>query len=188
MTYENSFWQRLHNYPINKQALKEILDIKDTDTYLKNDDPKKGYWDDLPINTCTDVSKWTENQKQIMGQKFGDVVVVGRVKRPPRKIVFYLSILRKYGDHFTKNLEDFEEDWKRFRSNYGNNRKPSYVFKCVCGRYTKFKIKTVRKLPRELQVCSHCVFRKVNRGDTNVMKYIAKKKEEALKRKEHGIK
>ena len=54
MTYENSFWQRLHNYPINKQALKEILDIKDSD--FRKDDPKKGYWDNLPINTCTDVN------------------------------------------------------------------------------------------------------------------------------------
>ena len=40
------------------------------------------------MNTCTDVNEWTENQKQIMGQKFGDVVVVGRVKRPPRKLFF----------------------------------------------------------------------------------------------------
>tara|TARA_R100001440_G_scaffold65694_1_gene86592 strand:- start:34 stop:606 length:573 start_codon:yes stop_codon:yes gene_type:complete len=180
MTYENSFWQRLHNYPINKLALKEILDIKDTD--LRSDNPKKGYWDKLPINTCTDVDKWSANQKVMMGKKFGDVFIVGRITRPQRKVAFYLSILKKYGDHFTKNLEDFNEDWKRFSKNYSSNRKPTYVFKCVCGRYTKFKIYTVKRLPRELQVCSHCVFMKKNRGDLKVIEYLDIKKEQKLQR------
>lgn len=184
---ENSFWKRLHNYPINKQALKEILDVKDSDTdseslgYLKGDG-SKGFWDDMPINTCTDVNEWSANQKHIMGQKFGDVVVVGRTKRPQRKDAFYISTLKKYGDHFTKNLEDFKEDWKRFNRYYSSNRKPSYVFKCVCGRYTKFKVRRVSLLPKELQACSHCVFMKKNRGELDNLEYMVKKKEKKLER------
>ena len=160
---ENIFWHTLHNYPINKQALKEIIDYKEDDEYWG-----KNIWDNLPINTCTDVTQWGQNQKYIMGKRFGDLEVVGKIKRPSKTMAFNIFIIKKYGNH--SNLwevckEQLNEEWKQFKKNYGANRKPTYVFKCVCGRYTKHKIQVISKSPRELQICRHCRFMKTSRNN-----------------------
>ena len=52
----------------------------------------------------------------------------------------------------------------------------------MCGRYTKFKVRRVSLLPKELQACSHCVFMKKNRGELDKLEYMVKKKEKKLER------
>ena len=163
---KNNFWERVHNEPINKQALKEFLETKDDQLRIREEYGSKTGYNELPLGTCTDKSEWGKRNVNI-GDKIGDLTVVGRIKRPPKDFIFYAWFIRKHGEKFCleKDHEFISSERKKFNKNYTGNHKAAYVFRCVCGRYCKWKLRTLQKKDRAYQCCSHCHLQKLNRGE-----------------------
>mgnify|MGYP003141268932 CR=1 FL=1 len=163
-----NIWNKLNNIPINKQALKDLLQSKEyeysDELYVTDASGKKRFYTEhLPAYANTKFWTWYPDQRKFFGQKFGDLKIIGKQTVAPNITKFFAHMQRVHGSDY--DLSNYLEDWKNWKAK--KKPKTTYICQCSCSRYVLRTLSTLRKQENEnLLCCPYCIKMKILRGQS----------------------
>lgn len=165
---KNSFWNKIHNQPINKQALKDLFQNKEYEDFdelyiIDAGGKKRFYTEHLPAYANTKFWTWYPDQRKFFGQKFGDLKIIGKQTVAPNITKFFAHMQRKHGDDY--DLSNYLKDLKNWKAK--KKPKATYICQCSCNRYVLRTLSTLRKQKnKNLLCCPYCIKMKILRGQS----------------------